>query len=150
MPWHEPEDLKVFKRLTVGHPVLMGRRTHTSIGRALPGRRNLVLSRDPDARVAPGCERYTSLADALRAARRESEMPFVIGGATLYAEALPLATHLFITEIDRTVERADTWFLAWPRAAFEEQHFPVAVPDVAHLRFRCFRRITPSRRGVAK
>lgn len=103
LPWHLPEDLKHFKRLTTGHAIVMGRRTFVSIGRALPNRRNLVVSRTLDD-VPEGVEVFPSLERALAAARTTDGEPFVIGGAALYAEALPLATTLHVTEIDRDVQ----------------------------------------------
>lgn len=106
LPWHLPEDLKRFKSLTKGHALIMGRKTHDSIGRALPGRRNIVITRG--SQVFPGCEAVPSL-DAALALVEDDELPFVIGGAQLYAEALPRATHLFLTELGREVE-ADVFF----------------------------------------
>jgi dihydrofolate reductase len=101
LPWHLPADLAHFKRTTLGHPVVMGRRTWESIGRALPGRRNLVVSRTPGFEAA-GAEVRARLADALAACAGESEV-FVIGGAQLYAEALALAQRAYVTEIDADV-----------------------------------------------
>ena len=115
LPWHIPADLKRFKALTLGHPVVMGRKTRQSIGRPLPGRRNLVLSRDASF-AAEGAEVLPSLAAAL-AATAGAPVVAVIGGASLYAEALPLAARLELTEID-AVAPADTWFPAWDRAAW--------------------------------
>jgi dihydrofolate reductase len=117
LPWRLPEDLAHFKTVTMGHAVVMGRTTHESIGRPLPGRRNVVVSRTVAA--LPGCEVARSLPEALTLARAHDAMPMVIGGATLYAEALPLATHLFLTEVDRDVE-ADTFFPAFDRAQWRE------------------------------
>ncbi len=102
LPWHLPEDLKRFKRLTVGHPVIMGRKTWESIGRPLPGRRNLVVSRTPGY-AAEGAEVFASLDEALAAAAGEDEV-FVIGGAALYAEAMPRADRLYLTRVHATVE----------------------------------------------
>ena len=110
LPWHEPEDLKRFKRMTMGHAVILGRKTHESIGKALPGRRNLVLTRSPDAVIAPGCERYASFEDALAAARATDACPQVIGGEAIYRAALPLATLLHVTEMALVVEGGDAWF----------------------------------------
>lgn len=106
LPWHVPEDLKRFKALTMGHAILMGRATHESIGRALPGRRNVVLT--TTGATWAGCESVRSLDDALSLVRDDA-MPFIIGGAQLYAAALPRVTHLFVTQLDRDVE-ADTFF----------------------------------------
>jgi dihydrofolate reductase len=106
LPWHVPEDLKRFKALTMGHAIIMGRKTHVSIGKALPGRQNVVITRSPA--VYAGCDTVSSLERALELTAQD-ELPFIIGGAQLYAEALPKVTHLFLTEIDRDVE-ADAFF----------------------------------------
>lgn len=98
LPWRLPEDLRYFRRVTTGHPVIMGRRNYESIGRPLPQRVNIVLSRDPAFR-APGCIVAGSLAAALDAAGDDPEI-FVIGGADLYAQALPRADRLYLTLID--------------------------------------------------
>ncbi len=108
LPWHLPEDLKRFKALTMGHAILMGRATHESIGKALPGRRNIVISRTPGASFQ-GCEVAASLDDALSLARTTDAQPFVIGGAQLYAAALSAVTHLFVTHVDGEVG-GDTFF----------------------------------------
>jgi len=97
LPWHLPADLRRFKALTLGHPVVMGRNTHASIGRPLPGRRNLVITRNRDYR-APGCEVVHSL-DAALAACPGATVIFIIGGAELYRQALPRAQCLEFTEI---------------------------------------------------
>ena len=97
MPWHLPADLKRFKALTLGHPVLMGRKTYESIGKPLPGRRNLVITRNRDY-SAPGCEVVHSL-DAALDACPGAEVIFIIGGAELYRQALPRAQRLEFTEI---------------------------------------------------
>jgi dihydrofolate reductase len=111
------EDLAHFKRTTLGHPVVMGRRTWESIGRALPGRRNVVVTRDP-AFVAPGAETAPSLEAALERLGG-AERVFVIGGAALYAAALPRADELVLTEIDADLE-ADVFFPQWNRAEFRQ------------------------------
>jgi dihydrofolate reductase len=98
LPWHLPEDLPRFKRLTMGAPVIMGRKTHESIGKALPGRRNIVVTRRPGATWA-GCEVAGSLDAALALAGDVPEV-FVIGGAELYRLALPHADRLYLTLID--------------------------------------------------
>lgn len=110
MPWHLPADLAHFKRTTMGKPVLMGRRTHESIGFALPGRLNLVLSRDPGYR-AEGCTTVTSIDAALAAAGAVDEL-MVIGGAQLYAALLDRADRLYLTEIDAEFD-GDAHFPAW-------------------------------------
>jgi dihydrofolate reductase len=126
LPWHLPADLKHFKALTQGHTVIMGRKTWESLPtafRPLPGRRNIVLTRDQGYR-AEGATIAGSLSAAIAAA--EGDEAFVIGGAELYAAAMPLADRLQLTEIDAAFE-GDTWFPAidpgqWREAARETQH----------------------------
>jgi dihydrofolate reductase len=101
IPWRLPADQQRFKRLTMGRPIVMGRRTHESIGRALPGRRNIVVSRRPGY-LAAGCETAASFEQALALAG-EGEV-FVIGGADLYRAALPLADRLYLTVVDLAPE----------------------------------------------
>ncbi len=97
MPWRLPEDLKHFKEVTMGHSVIMGRVTHESIGRPLPGRLNIVISRNPDYK-AEGCLTATSLEDAMKLVP-ENELAFVIGGAQIYTQALGMTDTCWITEI---------------------------------------------------
>jgi len=106
LPWHLPEDLRHFKAVTTGHAILMGRKTFESIGRALPGRRTIVVTRNPEWRHE-GCERAASLAEAIAIAARPGPDPaiatdevFVIGGAQLYREALARADRALVTEIE--------------------------------------------------
>ncbi len=103
LPWHIPEDLKRFKRMTVGKPVIMGRKTFESIGKPLPGRQNIVLTRDGGWR-ADGVTVVPNLAEAVAAAgldpRARADGIMVIGGAQIYAEALPSATRIELTEVD--------------------------------------------------
>jgi dihydrofolate reductase len=98
LPWHLPEDLAFFKRTTMGHPIVMGRKTWESIGRPLPGRRSIVVTRDR-AFSATGAEVAHSLEEAIALCHGSEEI-FVIGGAQLYADALPRADRLLLTEID--------------------------------------------------
>ena len=113
LPWHLPADLKRFKALTLGKPVLMGRKTAESIGRALPGRRNLVLTRS--GRVPfDGMEAVASVDAAIGLA----DEVCVIGGGEVYALALPMATHLFLTHVDTVVDGADAFFPAFDPAAW--------------------------------
>jgi len=107
MPWHMPADLAHFKQVTMGKPVVMGRKTYESIGRLLPGRRNLVISRQPKP------EGFTadwlhSIEDALKLLQSETEV-MVIGGAELYRQTLPLADRLYLTEFELDVA-GDAWF----------------------------------------
>ena len=120
IPWRIPEDMARFRERTTGHAVVMGRKTWDSLPERfcpLPGRRNVVVTRNPDWH-ADGAERAGSLDDALRVLEDEA-LVFVIGGAELYAEALPLVDELLLTEIDAEVE-GDAFFPSWDRTAFEE------------------------------
>ena len=117
-PWHLPDELERFKATTMGHPLVMGRRTFESIGRTLPGRRTIVVTRDPRWHH-PGVESAHSFAEALSLAGPADEV-FVAGGAEVYAEALPFAHRLVLTEVDAEPE-GDTWFPAWDRARWVEE-----------------------------
>lgn len=114
---HLPDDLPRFKRLTLGCPIIMGRKTFDSIGRPLPGRRNLVITRNPQWQ-AGGVETASSLARALEMAA-DAPKVFVIGGAQIYAQALPLADELHLTEIEADFA-ADAFFPNWRRSDFRE------------------------------
>lgn len=107
LPWRLPEDLKHFKRQTVGKPIIMGRKTFESLGRPLPARHNIVLTRDTSFK-AEGCTVVHTLADALDAAGLTGEI-MIIGGAEIYALALPIASRLYITEVD-AAPQGDTVF----------------------------------------
>jgi dihydrofolate reductase len=108
MPWKISADLQFFKRVTMGHPVIMGRKTWESIGRPLPGRRNIVVSRNADYE-ATGGELVGSLDEALKSLS-EFERVFVIGGEQLFTQAFPKADRLYITEIDLDIDGGDTFF----------------------------------------
>ncbi|MDR1340041.1 MAG: dihydrofolate reductase [Prevotellaceae bacterium] len=116
--WHITEDLKYFKSVTDGHPVIMGRKTFESIGRALPGRTNIVISRDPKF-AAAGCTVAASLDDAVAAAAQIDEMQFVIGGASIYREAIRTADTIYLTLVHGKYE-ADTFFPEIPEAEWKE------------------------------
>jgi dihydrofolate reductase len=122
MPWHLPEDLKYFKRVTMGKPVIMGRNTFESIGRPLPGRPNIVISRNADYK-AEGITLVNSLDAALQAAAKllppGVDEVMVIGGAQIYAQALAQADRLYLTEVDAEPE-ADAFFPAIERAEWRE------------------------------
>ena len=120
LPWRLPDDLARFRDLTTGHAVVMGRRTWDSLPdrfRPLPDRRNVVLTRSPSW-LDDGAERAGSLEAALALLAAE-ERVFVIGGGAIFAEALPLADDLHLTEIDLDVD-GDAYFPDWDRQAFEE------------------------------
>jgi dihydrofolate reductase len=134
--WRLPEDLRHFRALTMGHPVIMGRKTWDSLPakfRPLPGRRNLVVTRHA-AWQAEGAEPVSSLDEAL-ARLASSPQAFVIGGGELYALALPRADELHLTELARTYD-GDTRFPAWDRSAFDEvSREPREAADAAMGRF---------------
>lgn len=106
LPWHLPEDLAHFKQTTSGHPIIMGRKTFDSIGRPLPNRRNIVITRNPDWKH-DGVDAVPSL-DAALALAGDTEA-FIIGGAQIFIEALPRVDKLIVTEIDKTFD-CDTFF----------------------------------------
>lgn len=110
MPWHLPADFAWFKRCTMGKPVVMGRKTYESIGRPLPGRQNIVISRD-DSLSIEGVTTVTSIDAALTAAGEVDEV-MIIGGGTIYEACLPKANKLYVTHIDASVD-GDTQFPAW-------------------------------------
>jgi dihydrofolate reductase len=112
MPWHLPGELRHFKAATMGRPIVMGRKTWESIGRALPGRQNIVVTRNPAFR-AEGAQGASSLDGAIAIADGFEVM--IIGGGELYAQALPYADRMVLTLVD-CEPRADTWFPAWDRA----------------------------------
>ena len=107
LPWHLSEDLKRFKAITMGKPMIMGRATYESIGRALPGRHSIVLSRQ-EGFEAEGCDVVSSPAEALEIAGDVDEV-MIIGGGNIYSEFLPLATCIYLTRVATTIE-GDTWF----------------------------------------
>ena len=119
VPWHLTDDLKNFKRVTMGHHLVMGRKTFESIGKALPGRKMVVVSRNAEY-AAEGCEVVGSLEAALELAREGDENEvFIGGGAEIYAAALPLAERMYYTQVKAVVE-ADTFFPAFHETKWEE------------------------------
>ncbi len=110
MPWHLPADFSWFKRCTMGKPVVMGRKTYESIGRPLPGRQNIVISRDASLRIE-GVTTVTSIDSAFEAAGDVEEV-MIIGGGAIYAECLPMANKLYVTHIEAVIE-GDTQFPQW-------------------------------------
>lgn len=119
LPWHEPEDLAHFKRMTSGHAVIMGRKTAESLKlRPLPKRRNLVVTRQAGL-LLPGFEVFTDLDTAIAAARTTDPVPFLIGGGELYALALPQITTMYLTVIDQDVA-GDAFFPAFDESAWQE------------------------------
>lgn len=109
LPWHLPDDLKRFKALTLGKPILMGRKTAESLGRALPKRRNLVLTRSGQVPFA-GMHAVAALDEAIALAAQDGDTLCVIGGGELYALTLPLASRMHLTHIETDVQGADAFF----------------------------------------
>lgn len=129
MPWRLPEDLKRFRKLTMGHHIVMGRKTWESISRLLPGRHHVIISRRPGYSV-PGAQVVASLEAAIAACKNDSEI-FIIGGSEIYALALPIADRVYATEVAREYE-GDVFFpeLAdsdWLRVSLEPLNDP-AIP----------------------
>lgn len=154
LPWSLPDDLKRFKALTLGHPILMGRKTAESLGRALPGRRNLVLTRSGSAPFE-GMEAVASIDAALQAIAapvdaRDADRDvsteaagtaprtlMVIGGGEVYAQALPLARRLHLTWVDTRVEGADAWFPRFDASEWTMTDSEAHAADARHaLAFR--------------
>jgi dihydrofolate reductase len=117
LPWRCPEDLKHFKTLTMGHHMIMGRKTFDSIGKPLPGRTTVVVTRDKALKV-DGCLMAHSLEQAITLCKGDNET-FIVGGAEIYAQALPLANSLYITEIQQDVE-GDAHFPEFDKRAWNE------------------------------
>ncbi len=135
IPWQLPEDLKRFKRLTTGHALIMGRKTYASIGRPLPRRRNLVLTRRQSLDLPAGAEAAPSLEAAIQLCRqRQEEKVFVIGGGEIYAQALPLADGLFLTRVDKEVE-GDTFFPPWDESAWREVRRE-SLPEMTYIDYQ--------------
>ena len=145
LPWHLPADLKHFKAMTLGKPIIMGRKTWDSLGRPLPGRLNLVVSRQPDLQLE-GAETFTDLDSALTRAEqwaREQgvDQLMLIGGAQLYAQALPQAQRLYLTRIEASPE-GDAFFPDYDQAEWERvdsQAHP-AEGDAPAYRFETWQR----------
>lgn len=140
MPWHLPAELQHFKRVTLGKSIVMGRKTWQAIGRPLPGRQNIVISRNP-AFLASGVELAGSLDEAMEIA--DSDEIMVIGGGQLYALALPLAQRMVLTLIDIEPE-ADTWFPQWQEREWQatrQEFFPVSGDNALAYRIVELRRI---------
>ncbi len=136
LPWHLPEDLAHFKRTTSGHPIIMGRKTFDSIGRPLPNRRNIVVTRNPGWRHE-GVDAVTSLADAVALAG--GEIAFIIGGAQIFAESMAFADQVIVTEIDHAFA-CDTFFpaldpSAWTETARESHHSQANGYDYAFVTY---------------
>jgi dihydrofolate reductase len=140
LPWHLPDDLKHFKSVTLGKPVLMGRRTFESIGKPLPGRRNLVLTRGAarpgDIAQADGLECVASLEAACALVSDAPEL-CVIGGANVYGQTLPLATRIYLTRVHGEVT-GDVYFPPWDAADWQELQRQEHPADARHAHAMSF------------
>lgn len=128
LPWRLPAELQHFKRTTMGKPIVMGRKTWDTIGRALPGRQNIVVSRNAML-AADGCEVVTSLVDAIEAAQAFEVM--IVGGGELYRQAMPLASRMVLSLIDIEPE-SDTWFPDWDATEWQLVASQPHAPDAAN------------------
>ena len=129
LPWRLPEDLAYFKRVTMGHPIVMGRRTYESIGKPLPGRLNIVVTRQKDF-AAPGCVVVHGLDEAWDAAKGADEVS-VIGGTALFRDTLPVADRIHLTEVQAKVD-GDTFFPAFDRSQWRETEVSRHAADARH------------------
>jgi dihydrofolate reductase len=150
LPWHLPDDLRRFKLLTMGRPVLMGRRTFASIGRALPGRRNQVATSNPQL-LPPTVEAVADVRTAIAACVDASEL-CVIGGAEIYRQALPLTTHLELTLVHARIS-GDVYFPAFDAAAWREierTEHPIDERHAYAMSYQTLERIGPTAAAVAQ
>jgi dihydrofolate reductase len=145
LPWHLPEDLKYFRRLTTGGIVVMGRKTYESIGKPLPNRTNIVISRNPDftaegIKVVASLDQALELADSMAEINGNDEV-FVIGGAQIYALTLPRAGRLYLTEVAKTVH-GDAFFPSIDRSQWRELGHETHYyePADTHYRFAVYER----------
>lgn len=134
LPWSYPEDLRHFRAATMGHAIVMGRKTFESIGRALPGRETFIVSAS-GFEGPEGTRSFRDLGSALRAAYERDPSPFIIGGATLYAEALPRVTEIVLTEIDAEYE-GDAFFPEIPEDFIEIERRRGEDPALSFVRLR--------------
>ncbi len=111
LPWRLSADLQYFKKVTMGKPIIMGRNTHESIGRPLPGRKNIVISSKADFK-AEGCTVVSSIEQAMSACDAADEA-MIMGGATLYKQVLPIVDRIYLTQVHATLDGGDTWFPEW-------------------------------------
>ncbi len=129
LPWRLPDEIAYFKRVTMGHPIVMGRRTYESIGKPLPGRKNIVVTHDRRYQ-APGCSVVGSLGEAWQAAGNAEEV-CVIGGTSLFRESLPIADRIHLTLVEADVP-GDTYFPEFDRGEWHETEVMRQAADERH------------------
>ena len=117
MPWHLPNDFKYFKAKTMDHSIIMGRKTFESIGKPLPGRRNIIISRQPTLNIED-VDVANSLQDVINYCRDEREI-FIIGGAEIFNQAMPMADEILLTRVHTNIEDADAFFPELPESDWE-------------------------------
>jgi dihydrofolate reductase len=148
LPWHLPADLKNFRHLTMGKPIFMGRCTHESIGRTLPGRHNIVVTHNPYYK-ASGCTVVHTLEAGLQAAGKVGEV-VIIGGASLYQQVLPYAQRIYLTQVHGTF-RGDTWLPGFDPRAWTEvwrEHHDSDSKNPYSYSFSRLERIKKKRKGL--
>src|ERR1700748_3512120 len=129
LPWHLPEDLKFFKRTTMGKPIIMGRKTFESLGKHLPGRLNIVLSGSKDLNLPEGVLLYSDINSAVARMQDEPvEEGFIIGGGQIFEAAMPLADRMYITRVHTVVEGADAFF-----PTIDHTHWKLTHKEVHHV-----------------
>lgn len=136
--WHLPNDLKFFKKTTIGHCVIMGRKTFESIGRALPNRRNIVITRQENY-TPEGAEAVPSIEAALLRCENEAEI-FIIGGAEIYRQTLPIADCIYLTQVENAPD-ADAYFPDWSEAQWETTYSESFPADEKHAYAYTFQRL---------
>jgi dihydrofolate reductase len=144
LPWSLPADLQRFKKITMGKPMIMGRKTYESIGRPLPGRKNIVVSRNPEF-IADGITVVDSLEAAIDAADQAPEV-MVIGGANIYYQFLPRADRLYFTLVHTSIDDADAFFPAYNRRDWRlviEENHPADTNNPFPYSFMTWQRIAP-------
>ncbi|MGQ0752813.1 MAG: dihydrofolate reductase [Betaproteobacteria bacterium] len=150
IPWHLPSELQLFKHITMGHPIIMGRKTYESIGRLLPGRTTVIVTRQADYRV-PGAVIVHSLDAAIVACGHEDEI-FVIGGGELFREALPRADRIYLTTVE-TEPAGDTYMPEFDERAWHEtssEFFPADERHSCAYRFAVLDRVSEPERGAGR
>ncbi|MHA4896392.1 dihydrofolate reductase [Pedobacter sp. PWIIR3] len=128
--WYLPNDLKHFKEITKGHTIIMGRKTFDSIKKPLPHRRNIVITRDPDLKIA-GAEVVNSVEGALKLAEGDGEV-FIVGGAEIYKMAMPVTDKIYLTTVHKRFEDADAYFPEIDGNLWKETASETHLPDEKH------------------
>ena len=130
LPWKLPRDLQRFKKISMGKAIIMGRKTHLSIGCVLPGRKNIVITSNP-AQIGPGCSVYLTLNEALESLREEDEV-LAIGGETIYRECVPMAKRIYLTEVETNIWDGDVYFPEIDLKEWEIKTVARYSPDPQH------------------